>query len=273
MGLEAGPGQVKLWVGLGKSNNLDDSGLKRALQDLGAPEEKIVAVDVRPTFSYVLVVEEDAPLFEALNGKSFGDRSLKIERARPPGEKPDREARPRDLPGQARLWTSMGREQGFSEESVKEAVIGAGAPADKLVRVSMRDTYAYVIVLEEAVEAFEALSGKTHGEHTMKLERARPRAERPARKERAPRTSEAPEEIPGQARLWVGLGKGDAADDDALKAALESLGAPAGKILGVSLRSTYSHVTVAEEDVSAFEALTGKTLGEKTVKVERARKH
>ncbi len=40
----------------------------------------------------------------------------------------------------------------------------------------------------------------------------------------------------------------------------------------VELRPTYAYVFVADEDVAAFEALNGKQHGEKTLKIERAKK-
>jgi ATP-dependent RNA helicase DeaD len=78
--------------------------------------------------------------------------------------------------------------------------------------------------------------------------------------------------MPGQARLWVGLGRSEVADEAAVTSALEALGAPAGKVQRVELKPTYSYVFVADEDVAAFEALSGKQHGEKTLKLERARR-
>ena len=105
------------------------------------------------------------------------------------------------------------------------------------------------------------------------MERARGRGERGSRERhdsREPRPPE-PAEEPGQARLWVSLGKSDSLDERGVQTALEATGAPAGKVIRVLLRPTFSYVIVAEEDVASFEALSGRTHGEKTVKVERAR--
>jgi ATP-dependent RNA helicase DeaD len=40
----------------------------------------------------------------------------------------------------------------------------------------------------------------------------------------------------------------------------------------VELRQTYAYVFVADEDATAFEATHGKQHGEKTLKLERAKK-
>jgi ATP-dependent RNA helicase DeaD len=105
------------------------------------------------------------------------------------------------------------------------------------------------------------------------------RRERPPRRQRAggeaaeaPRA--APAELPaGQARLWVNLGRSDKLDSDAaVSAALEGAGAPLGKVVRVELRPTFSYVIVAEGDVAAFEAVSGKTHEAKSLKVERARR-
>ncbi len=76
----------------------------------------------------------------------------------------------------------------------------------------------------------------------------------------------------GQARLWLNVGKAEKLDAPALQQALEALGAPTGKVAKADVRQTYSYVDVAEEDVAAFETLSGKAHGEKALKIERARK-
>jgi ATP-dependent RNA helicase DeaD len=88
---------------------------------------------------------------------------------------------------------------------------------------------------------------------------------------RRERREETPE-VPGQVRMWVGLGKSDGIDEAGVTAALEALGAPAGKVARIELRPTYAYVFVAEEDAAAFEALHGKQHGEKTLKIERAKR-
>jgi ATP-dependent RNA helicase DeaD len=72
--------------------------------------------------------------------------------------------------------------------------------------------------------------------------------------------------------MWVNLGKADNLDESGVASALESLGAPAGKVAKTELRGTFAYVHVAEADASAFEAVAGKQHGEKVVKIERARR-
>jgi ATP-dependent RNA helicase DeaD len=182
--LEPAPGQIKLWIGLGRAEGLDESGVRGALELLGAPAARISALDVRPHFSFALVSEAEAAAFEALNGKLHGEKTLKVERARPKGERTPRERHesreprapePAEEAGQARLWVSLGKAEGLDERGVQGALEAAGAPPSKVIRVLLRPTFSYVIVAEQDVAAFEALSGRAHGEKTVKVERARPR--------------------------------------------------------------------------------------------------
>jgi len=126
-------------------------------------------------------------------------------------------------------------------------------------------------------ELFKQTGGAAAPATPVSAERAerppRERRERPERDrgERRPRRA-APEPAEGQARLWVGIGKDVTGDESGLKAALEGVGAPSGKVLVVDLRPTFAYAIVAEEDVAAFEALNGKLHGEKPLKIERARR-
>ena len=79
---EVAPGNVRLWVNLGKADGVDEAGLGTALSALGAPSEKAARLELRGTYSYVHVAEGDAPAFESLAGKQHGAKELKIERAR-----------------------------------------------------------------------------------------------------------------------------------------------------------------------------------------------
>ena len=72
--------------------------------------------------------------------------------------------------------------------------------------------------------------------------------------------------------MWLNLGTADGLDARDSAAALEALGAPAGKLQRTDLRPTYAYLFVAEEEAPAFESLTGKTHGTKTLKLERARR-
>jgi len=169
-----------------------------------------------------------------------------------------------------KLKFNLGTDDGLDEPGFIAALEGAGAPAGKVNKALLRGHYGYAYVPESEAQAFESLDGKSHGDKALRVDKHRPRGtrERPPRPER----TETPE-VPGQARLWVGIGRSDAADEAAVTSTLESLGAPAGKVQRVELKPTYSYVFIAEEDVAAFEALHGKTHGEnKTLKLERARR-
>ena len=91
-----------------------------------------------------------------------------------------------------------------------------------------------------------------------------PRERKPASEPRA-----APE---GQVRMWLNLGRQQGLDAAAITATLEGAGAPTGKVAHVEVLGPFSYVFVAEADVAAFEAVTGKPLGERSIKIERARR-
>ncbi|ATB28086.1 DEAD/DEAH box helicase [Melittangium boletus] len=270
--MDAAAGEVKLWVNLGSEDGLGPGSIVTALEEAGAPHNKVVRADLKPGFAYVFIAEEDLAAFEALNGKPYKDKSLKVEKSRPRGERdPNRPPPSPDAgPGEVKLKFNLGTDDGLDDATFIAALEAAGAPAGKVNKALLRGHYGYAYVPESESQAFEALDGKPHGDKTLKVDKHRPRGtrERPPRPER----TETPE-VPGQARLWVGLGRADAADEAAVTSTLESLGAPAGKVLRVELKPTYSYVFIAEEDVPAFEALHGKPHGEnKTLKLERARR-
>ncbi|AKJ06877.1 ATP-dependent RNA helicase DeaD [Archangium gephyra] len=272
---EAGPGEVKLWINLGTEDGLGPGSIVTALEESGAPANKVVRADLKPGFSYVFVAEEDLAGFEALTGKTYKDKTLKVEKSRPRGERdPNRPPPSPDAgPGEVKLKFNLGMDDGLDEAKFIAALEAAGAPAGKVNKAVLRPAYGYAYVPESEAEAFEALTGKQHGEKALKVDKHRPRGtrERPPRRERTERPESTPE-VPGQARLWVGLGRDAVQDEAAVTSALESLGAPAGKVQRVELKPTYSYVFVADEDVPAFEALNGKQHGEKTLKLERARR-
>jgi ATP-dependent RNA helicase DeaD len=108
-------------------------------------------------------------------------------------------------------------------------------------------------------------SDRTDGERGTRRERG-PERERGPRRD-TPRAAEA-----GQARLWVNLGRAGGLDAQGITLALEGAGAPAGKVDHVEVLNAFSFVFVPEGEVPAFEALTGKLLGERALKVEKAKK-
>ncbi len=184
------------------------------------------------------------------------------------GEAPRRERKPRSAPvepGQVRVWVSAGA---ADEAGLKELLGGLGAPVDKIAKVDLRGSYAYLHVAEADVAAFESVTG-TVGDKTVRLEKERDRREE--RRERKPR--EAVDVAPGTLRLWLNLGKADGVDEATLGTALSALGAPAEKVAKTDLRGTYSYLHVAEADADAVEAaLAGKQHNAKDIKVERARR-
>jgi ATP-dependent RNA helicase DeaD len=93
-----------------------------------------------------------------------------------------------------------------------------------------------------------------------------PRRQKPREKNRV-REAE-----PGQVRLWVNLGKAAGLSPQTLVSALETEGAPAGKVQHCEILGTFSYVFVSEDCATQFEALTGRALGERTLKIERAKK-
>jgi ATP-dependent RNA helicase DeaD len=172
-------------------------------------------------------------------------------------------------PGQVRVWVSAGA---ADEAALKTLLGGLGAPVDKIAKVDLRGSYAYLHIAEADVPAFEAVTGETNGK-TIRLEKERERKEeKPERRERKPPREEV-DVAPGNLRLWLNLGKADGVDEASLGTALTALGVPTEKVTKTELRGTYSYLHVAEGDAAAFEsALAGKQHGEKALKVERARR-
>src|SRR5262249_41028051 len=74
------------------------------------------------------------------------------------------------------------------------------------------------------------------------------------------------------AKLWVNLGKSDGLDSSGVISALESAGAPSGKIIRADVRDTYSYVLVDKHELSAFESLEGQMHKEKALRIERAKR-
>src|SRR5215470_5420679 len=101
------------------------------------------------------------------------------------------------------------------------------------------------------------------------------RPRRPKARTHSDAAAGSPAEAPSEARhpmLWINLGKSDGLDSSGLTSAVEAVGAPAGKVRRVSLRTTYSYLVVDEADVPAFEALSGRAHGDKVIRIERAKK-
>ena len=104
------------------------------------------------------------------------------ERPRRPKARTDSDAAagsPADAPSEARhpmLWINLGKSDGLDSSGLTSAVEAVGAPSGKVRRVSLRTTYSYLVVDEADVAAFEALSGRAHGDKVIRIERAKKRS-------------------------------------------------------------------------------------------------
>jgi len=93
------------------------------------------------------------------------------EPAAPPTE--ELEEAPREDRG-AKLWVSLGADDGLDAEGVKAALAEAsGADAAKVKHIDVRPAHSFVYVERDALDAFLAANGKMRGEKELKVERAR----------------------------------------------------------------------------------------------------
>ena len=203
------------------------------------------------------------------------------------------------------MWTERHvREiQSAASGSVYEGYLGLAGALKQ--RADADDSIAFLLKFffgHLRMEKAQAAAAAEHGHAKPHRDRERPRGDRPRREERGERSGreergsgnrerrdrrerpprrDRPEEgapastessTPGQVRLWMNLGSSEGLDASGITAALEGLGAPAGKLLRLDVRPTYSYGFVAEEDAAAFEKLNGQARGEKTLRLERARR-
>ncbi len=201
---------------------------------------------------------------------SGGDEDREERPRRDRERRPRRESVPVDA-GHVRVWTNLSRTDAADEAALKAAAAAAGVPADKVAKVDLRDTYSYLHVAEADVGAFDGVTGK-HGEKDVKFEKERDRNESSGRGERRERPArrESVAVDAGTVRVWTNLGKGDAANEAALKAAVSALGAPGDKIIKVDQRDGYAYLHVSEADVAAFDGKEGKH-GDKSARLEKER--
>jgi ATP-dependent RNA helicase DeaD len=75
-------GQARVWINVGKMDGASQDTLRGGLEELGAPGGKLVRVELRGTYSYLVVADPDVAAFESLSGKALQGKSLKIERAK-----------------------------------------------------------------------------------------------------------------------------------------------------------------------------------------------
>ncbi|HVP59021.1 MAG TPA: DEAD/DEAH box helicase [Myxococcaceae bacterium] len=127
---------------------------------------------------------------------------------------------------------------------------------------------------EERGERPERRERSERGERSGAPRERRERAERPPRRDRAEEASAPPAEsgTPGQVRLWMNVGSMEGLDAAGITSMLEGFGAPVGKLQRLDVKQTYSYAFVAEEDAPAFEKLDGQKRGEKSLRLERARR-
>ena len=79
------PRKTKLYISLGEQDGLDAEGIKGALVGAsGGDPAAIERIEIRPAHSYAYVEPEQAEAFLAANGKTHGEKELKVEKARPP---------------------------------------------------------------------------------------------------------------------------------------------------------------------------------------------
>ena len=134
------------------------------------------------------------------------------------------------------------------------------------------------LLREASVAAPESRSRRQRQRKQERPPRSDAGPERPRRPKARTDTDAAassPAHAPSEARhpmLWINLGKSDGLDSSGVIAAVETVGAPAGKVRRVSLRTTYSYLVVDEVDVAAFEAISGRAHGDKVIRIERAKK-
>lgn len=84
---EARP-RSRLWVGLGENAGVDEGAVRAALAELsGAAPEKIRSVELRAQHAYVEVDPASVDAFLQANGRTWQDKQVGIEIARPPGRR------------------------------------------------------------------------------------------------------------------------------------------------------------------------------------------
>jgi hypothetical protein len=74
------PGEVRLYLNVGRRDNLDDAGLRSFVLGQGVAE---IPMELHSSHAYLFVPEEQVePTISALSGKPLGSRAVVCERAR-----------------------------------------------------------------------------------------------------------------------------------------------------------------------------------------------
>jgi ATP-dependent RNA helicase DeaD len=206
---------------------------------------------------------------EAFSTRREGPRKREREHGRPDrgGRREDRS--PRRERGPHLKATEPGDPSSEATAIVPPPEGGQDAPAPAQVpakKMSDREIFEAMQAGRPIPLTIEASTGADTegGEH----ERER-RPRRPRRSEGGGNVRQAE---PGQARLWVNLGKASGLDASGVTAALEAAGTPKGMVQHVELLGAFSYVFVPEGEVAGFEGASGQKHGERTLKIERAKK-
>ena len=78
--MQIAPGDVRLYVNLGRRDQVTDDGLQQFLAGRGLPR---ITIDLHTTHTYLIVPEAQADAtIAALTGASYGSRAVICERAR-----------------------------------------------------------------------------------------------------------------------------------------------------------------------------------------------
>jgi ATP-dependent RNA helicase DeaD len=218
--------------------------------------------DADDLFAYLLKYFFSHHRMEKIQGKGAEPRRE---------EKPPMRERERERGREERGGKRGGREERGGREGPRR-----GGSSDRGLRSYGRDTEPAIPIGGGDRALFEGTASMSKtvpdipipiGESAEAPTEAKPSR----RRERAPKL-EAPPLPEGQARLWINLGKMDGLDEAGLTRALTDAGAPTGKLLRTEVRGTYSYGYVADADVAEFEAASGKKHGEKSLKIEKAKK-
>lgn len=79
----AEPQGIKLYVGLGTADQMDEAQIRQTILELAKAEESsILALDVKDAFSFVTVHPDAAAAFLSASGAQVGEKELRVERAK-----------------------------------------------------------------------------------------------------------------------------------------------------------------------------------------------
>jgi ATP-dependent RNA helicase DeaD len=177
------------------------------------------------------------------------------------GDRKDRERPPRMDRGPK----SEGGDESQADAKTQENPVVAKPKSDREMFESLGGGAGPVASARPIPESAKGPGGEG-GERGERKGRDRERGLRREKKTEQPPVPE------GHVRLWFNLGRMDGLDKESFVTALENAGAPSGKVPQPDLMGTFSYVTVPEADAPALEALVGKKVGEKGIKVERAKR-